>query len=892
VEFKVTEPGLLMYSNEKDVLDQLQAIGLIVDLPLRLSSGKKSVRCKVDGGDHEKRGWYRLHEWMLDSGEVLLVGSYGIWQGDDPGTRLVELTKRCEACGHDGISLKAKTCPACDEKTFKSRELTPEQLAAMKQRQAEDKKRADAERKAEISQAAQWASAVWRKCEEIQPHGHGYLVKKKLTGTGGARVFRSNDGINLNGAEKEDYEYLARFHGALVVPMCDQTGSVFGLQFILDREIHKDRIARTGRDKDYWPAGLSKDGHYWLIGGLPGRVCLDAEGFATGMSLYEATGLPVAIAFDAGNLPKVAQAIKNAHKRTRQLICADDDWLQKCHECKAWTPVSSENCQHCGKPHKKQNAGKARASEAALAVDGAWIAPAFSEQRPVDRKGPTDFNDLHELEGIQVVRAQINAKLVAMGIADHAAPVKPLPSASGSAKKGGGDKEERKAAQSVMDLDDIVERFIPLDDGTGDYVFDTWTRRTAKRSQMIALLPAGVRSDDIKRHPLWISRGAYFLDEVGFDPSLKNAKIKLNTWQGWPMTPVRGVCDNILDHLRYLVSKEENAQEVLDFILDSLALPLQQPGTKLASAMIFHGDQGSGKSLVFDTVMSKIYGDAFKKISQRRIENQFTDWARNRLFVVIEEISASSDIWHIKGEFKDMVTSDTFDINDKNEKWVEQRNMINFVLLSNEQMPIPLENGDRRHLVVYTPPKPSDAYISGLVSVIEDEIPHFYAFLMDRDLSNFHRHKRPPMTTSKQRLINISLPSEAVFINEWIDGQIEYNGQAIPFCPCLGTDLYSVYSAWAKRHNIARPRDIAKFIGYISSLPGWEAGKAQPTYDTLNSAEKKNRKMVVPSDEAIQKAELSNLQSKGGVLSKGNGHKNVWLTEGFFKFRNALGAAQ
>ena len=48
-------------------------------------------------------------------------------------------------------------------------------------------------------------------------------------------------------------------------------------------------------------------------------------------------------------------------------------------------------------------------------------------------------------------------------------------------------------------------RSLPLDDGTGEYVFDTWTNKVAKRSQMIALLPAGVRGDDIKRHPVWIT---------------------------------------------------------------------------------------------------------------------------------------------------------------------------------------------------------------------------------------------------------------------------------------------------------------------------------------------------------------------------------------------------
>ena len=45
---------------------------------------------------------------------------------------------------------------------------------------------------------------------------------------------------------------------------------------------------------------------------MPDWIALIAEGYATAASLHEATGLPVIVAFDAGNLLPVAQAI---HKR-------------------------------------------------------------------------------------------------------------------------------------------------------------------------------------------------------------------------------------------------------------------------------------------------------------------------------------------------------------------------------------------------------------------------------------------------------------------------------------------------------------------------------------------------------------------------------------------------
>ena len=372
----------MSYKNYDDVVRQLKDIGLLVELPLRIATGKKSVRCRVAGDGHEKLGWYRLYEWLMDSGDLMLTGSFGIYHGDDPGTFKVDLTKTCSACGCE-MALTEKKCPACGSTEIKRRELSDEEKAAQKARYAEAKKREAAERLAEIERAAQWAAAVWKKCRDLQPGEHDYLVRKKLVGTGGARIFEGNDGLDLAGAEKHDYTYLGSFRGALVIPMRNGTGKIFGLQFILDRKLHHDRIRRTERDKEYWPAGLSKDGHFHLIGSSPAGVCLVAEGFATALSLHMASGKPVVVAFDAGNLPKVAAALRKTYRKTKLLICADDDWLQKCAEveCKKYTPVADTNCAHCGKPHRKSNAGRQRAQEAA-GDDGAWLYPRFRRRWP------------------------------------------------------------------------------------------------------------------------------------------------------------------------------------------------------------------------------------------------------------------------------------------------------------------------------------------------------------------------------------------------------------------------------------------------------------------------------------------------------------------------------
>lgn len=865
---------MIDYKNHDDVVDQLQGAGLIVDLPLRLATGSKSVRCRIDGGDHEKRGWYRLHEWIMDNGDAMLVGSYGVFQGDDPGTRKVELTKRCVSCGRE-MALAEKCCPGCGSKDIQRRTMSDEQKAALKEKQAQDRKRAEAEQKAEIEQAAQWASEVWKHCRDVEPGGHDYLVRKKLAATGGARVFESNDGLNLIGAEPEDYKYLVNFHGALVVPMMNTAGKIFGLQFILDRARHKGRIERTGRDKDYWPAGLSKDAHYWLIGGTPRDVALEAEGFATAMSLHNATGLPVFVAFDAGNLPKVAKAVRHAYRRLRLLTCADDDHLQRCAECKEYTLVEKPNCNHCGKPHRKFNAGKQRAQEAALLVDGAWLAPTFAEARSLDRKGPTDFNDLQDLEHLDVVRTQIDAKLRDLGwIAPDLAVSSRV--AGGYVEGGGG----RRAAVSVMTLDELVDRFIYIDDATGDFVFDRWTSEVCKFSKMVKLLPAGVRVEQLKTHHVWTSHAVY-IDQIGFDPGGEDDNVVCNRWRGWPTKPKAGSCDALLDLLRFICSGEQTlADKVFDWVLKWLAYPLQNPGAKMQTAIVVHGPQGTGKSRFFEAY-AKIFAEYAVVINQGAIEDKFnSDWSERKLFVLADEIVARSDMYHLKNQLKNFITGEWVRINPKNVAAHKERNHMNLVFTSNEKMPIVLEDDDRRHLVIWTPPKMNEVFYSEVSEEIANGgVEALHHYLLSLDLGDFRPWTKPPMTDAKQSLITLSLGSDEIFLREWQSGHIE----SLPFSPAGTSTVYSEYLSWCRREGETHPRP-AKHFWSSAGKPGWEISRPD-RYQSLNSAETVSWRCVIPPDHLLRQVKLK--KGEQGPWKHDDESKTRWLTRCYFALENA-----
>ncbi len=164
-------------------------------------------------------------------------------------------------------------------------------------------------------------------------------------------------------ARKQVKAYSLKQDGeTLLVPVSDLNGKLWGYQRITDTE-------------KKFLYGTKVKGNCHILG-TPTTEALVCEGYATGASLYEATSIPTVIAFNAGNLPEVCASLLRQYPTLKLTVCADND---------QWTP---------GNPGLK-SAAKCGASKV--------IAPRF---KSLDTR-PTDFNDLHILEGLDTVKEQI-----------------------------------------------------------------------------------------------------------------------------------------------------------------------------------------------------------------------------------------------------------------------------------------------------------------------------------------------------------------------------------------------------------------------------------------------------------------------------------------------------
>ena len=204
--------------------------------------------------------------------------------------------------------------------------------------------KAEQQRQKEQEDKATEALNLWQSLPDADP-SHEYLARKKVLSYG-----------------------LKQLDDKLVIPLNDENGKMWSLQYIYP----------DGK-KQFYTGGRTK-GCFYILGKIQDEVVL-CEGYATGASIYEATGIPVVVAFNAGNLESVLQALRNKNPKLSIIIGADNDY----------------------KENVPTNVGR----DVAMSISGLYnnikvIVPRMSENCKCD------FNDIAVARGLDEVRKQFN----------------------------------------------------------------------------------------------------------------------------------------------------------------------------------------------------------------------------------------------------------------------------------------------------------------------------------------------------------------------------------------------------------------------------------------------------------------------------------------------------
>jgi putative DNA primase/helicase len=626
-----------MADNIYKIIGRLEALGFEGVTESKLLS-KRYARFRVQGYKQPDAGSVSVKEIILKNGRRVLVGNIYIYDG--PGYVY-----------HEKIDLSD------DKDKYGS---TREERRAIAKQIKEKQAKTEAAERAKANKAALLAERKYHACKPADPSTALYLSDKRV----------------------DAFDVRMTSDGAVVVPI-RVAGRIAALQFLLSKNIpsHAEKIRKIGGNKRIWPAGCKiKGGCHW-IGGLPrpGDVVVIAEGFATAATIRQTTGLICVVAFSAGNIKPVVDALLEKYPDVYLLIAADDDDLKQCpnEECRHRFILSQQddpfNCPECKQPHGRNNAGRDAAMKACTDSRVNHLLPMWADKaRRLHEwlkhgNKRTDFNDLMIGEGEGSVRLIFERYIndLRLKLPSHAERVATLPA-----------QDDGKKKYIVEDLPTALWRFVLIADG-GDSVYDMLLRKVIKMSDA----RNQIHNRDLYRR--WQEatepdKRVITLDDIGLYFGEKDKDRPGNMWRGFATQPVQDddLAKELKDFVRDVVC---GGNEVyLKFLMSCLAYSVQRLGDRPKVGIILNSDEGYGKG-TFARLALRIWGEYGIVFDQEALEDRFNAQKENKCITIFEEIGAASgmDRHKLKNLMKHAVDGDTQRINPKQ---VNARNVKNYAV--------------------------------------------------------------------------------------------------------------------------------------------------------------------------------------------------------------------
>lgn len=606
-----------------------------------------------DGKIHQDK---KGNWYILFSNGNFSSGAFGKWKGTDNGKQTW--------CSHS------------------TEDLTIEERQEWKDRQAEASRIAAEEKKRIQAECAEWCTKTWEHSDNVKSD-HAYVVAKSIKPVG-----------------------VKQLKQAIIVPLKTlPSGDMTGLQFI---QPDGSKTFKTG---------TVKQGAFCMVGAPVENTLVICEGWATGASIHEATGLAVLVAFDAGNLIHVAKAAKTKQPGWTFIIAGDNDH------------------------GKKQNTGLTAAKAAAEAIEAILTIPTGING--------TDFNDMHQELGLDMVRAQI---LNPEPIIDQTPKIDPEPEityaqespidnnyVSQCAKMSkliyAQKRKEIAAAMeiSVTVLDSLVKdkkqdnydqcldrkskmdnlnknHFVSIESGRA-FVYRSVKCPLTGEDRLEALAFRSF-TDFYLNQKIEIAEGKY--TDIGtlwihynqrrtYDEMVLNPKIKghygttYNLWNGFSCEPKKGSWELMQQHLLNNVCSGN--LDYFDYLINWMATAVQHPDNRAGVAVVLRGGKGVGKSIVADHIR-KLFGKHGTAISSgKHLVGAFNEHLRDKIFLFADEAFWAGDKQG-EGTLKALITEPTVTIEGKFKGVITVPNMLHIMMAANADWVVPASADERRYFVL------------------------------------------------------------------------------------------------------------------------------------------------------------------------------------------------
>lgn len=383
------------------------------------------------------------------------------------------------------------------------------------------------------------------------------------------------------------------------------------------------------------------------------------------------------------------------------------------------------------------------------------------------------------------------------------------PSGGASAPPGGkGQRTRRKSSINLGTYSRLMECFALI------YGTKTCWDDESHRIVPVDALRLAMTADAVKAWLNSPNRRMVMPEQLMFEPGQDLPEGCIQLFGGLEVQPLECAVEDVepmLDLLRHLCADSadtpDGVRAVMHWVLRWQALPLQQLGAKMQTAVVMHGPQGTGKNLYWD-VWRDLYGRYGITVGQTELEDKFNGWLSQKLAIIGDEVVSRQEMYHNKNRLKLIVTQEQkFPIREIQQATRWESNHANVVFLSNESQPLALEERDRRYMVIYTP-------LAGNVSLYErvrdflrqDGARKWLYFLLNYPVGDFDRHTKPLLTKAKADLIQSGwLPAQR-FAHEWMAGYLP-----LPLRVCSAEQLYRAFMRWCTVYGERFPPSQGKF---------------------------------------------------------------------------------
>lgn len=219
-----------------------------------------------------------------------------------------------------------------------------------------------------------------------------------------------------------------------------------------------------------------------------------------------------------------------------------------------------------------------------------------------------------------------------------------------------------------------------------------------------------------------------------------------------------------IDHIKYVIC--DNNEELSTYVINWLSFIFQNPGKQNGIALVIVGEQGTGKNF-FTKIIGSLLG-CYVNLNVNRIDQitgRFNTCIENKMLVICNELDTADG--KIKADYnalKSRITEPTIDFDEKFKPLRENsQNVSNFILMSNNVIPVRIESGDRHYVVMKTSMKHKDdeSYFSVLENLYHSTEfkTHLLSYFRTNDISGYSP-RMLPMTETK---FNIQEASKDVF---------------------------------------------------------------------------------------------------------------------------------